>query len=298
MTFDKHRLAQFTAYNRARNHLIQNPKPLENLERYFIDVVYELLRSNAETIKRDYDEASSLFPFWQNYPPDDRGRKPVGDQYPWIEVGEHAVGEKFPRLLATNFTVRDTGLPSGADQRFVLQNDQIKKITGGLTDAAWLFIDIKSVGPRDDFDHTVMSHNQISGDGVWDKLESGMRNSVLTAKGVRVRHKFHCSVPPLYILSDGTVAPVVVIATKPVYRMEKSSSGGRNGGQPLTRIDVASIPNGILLVINPGYLKKFPGLLFPGKDDKGKNPLKVRARISFPILRTIAEWRVRTITFE
>jgi len=50
------------------------------------------------------------------------------------------------------------------------------------------------------------------------------------------------------------------------------------------------------LVINPGYLNKFPGLLFPGKDDKSKNPLKVRARVSFALLRKIAAWRVCDVT--
>jgi hypothetical protein len=51
----------------------------------------------------------------------------------------------------------------------------------------------------------------------------------------------------------------------------------------------------LLLEENPGYLKQFPGLFFPGKDDKGKNPLKVRARVSFEILTTINQWRVEVI---
>jgi Restriction endonuclease BglI len=50
-----------------------------------------------------------------------------------------------------------------------------------------------------------------------------------------------------------------------------------------------------LLAINPNYLSKYPGLLFPGKDDKSTNPRKVRARVSFELLQRIAAWRVVTI---
>ena len=145
--------------------------------------MFQLLQSNIVEIKRDYNEASYLFPFWENYPPEDRGRKPIEDQYPWIEVGEHAIGSKLGRFLAQNFSLWDTGLPTGSDQRFVLFSDEIERITKGLTRAVWLFVDIKSVGPRDDQDHTVMSHNQISGDGEWVSQVDGVRNSVLVARG-------------------------------------------------------------------------------------------------------------------
>jgi len=67
--------------------------------------------------------------------------------------------------------------------------------------------------------------------------------------------------------------------------------------QPLDRITLVSIPNGILLAENPNYLKIFPGLLFPGKDDKEKDPRKVRTRISFEKLRHIAEWRYKDFAF-
>ena len=66
-------------------------------------------------------------------------------------------------------------------------------------------------------------------------------------------------------------------------------------GQPLHRLELITIPNGLLLLENPAYLTEHPNLLYPGKDDKGKNPLKVRARISFSILSKIAEWRVKIV---
>jgi hypothetical protein len=297
--FNAYRPMQHRVYQQARQHLIDNPSILLELEKYCADLVFDVLRADIDEIRRDYDEAAKLFPFWQNYPPDERGRQPRGDQFPWIEVGEHAIGAKLGRLLVKRgFELRDTGLPTGPDQRFVLLHSDFERVSKGFSPAVWLFVDIKSVGPRDDADHTVMSHNQVSGDGNWDTMSAGVKNSVLTATGARTSHHFHCSLPPVYVLSDGLVVPVILIALKPVYRMLSLDSGlpAADGGQPLSRITVVSIPNGILLTTNPNYLKTYPSLLFPGKDDKGKNPLKLRARVSFNILRKIAEWRVRDIT--
>lgn len=296
--YNEYRKNQFVTYQKVRRQLIEDPSVLLALEKYFAKTINELVTSNLAAIQKDYNEASFLFPFWQNYPPDERGRKPRGDQYPWIEVGEHAVGDKLPRLLQKIFEVRDVGIPTGPDKRFVLSNDKISELTKGITNSAWLFLDIKSVGPRDDFEHTVMSHNQISGDGIWDKEELGVKNSIMTARGRNTSHKFHCSIPPLYVLSDGTIAPVILIALKPVYKMLSLEKKGNDGGQPLGRVTIATIPNGILLEENPAYLKKYPGLFFPGKDDKGKNPLKVRGRISFDLLNKIDAWRVQNILFK
>jgi hypothetical protein len=255
-----------------------------------------LVQSNLAEIKNDYNEASYLYPFWENYPPEDRGRQPIMDQYPWLEVGEHAIGAKLPRLLVNSFDVRDTGIPTGADQRFVISSKNILEATQGFTNSAWLFIDIKSVGPRDDQDHTVMSHNQVSGDGTWENSQAGVRNSILQAIGARASHDFHASIPPIYVLSDGTIAPVVIIALKPVYQMlQANHSNIRNNGQPLERIDVACIPNGLLLTQNPNYLNTYRGILFPGKDDKSKDPRKLRVRVSFSLLKKIHPWRVESI---
>ena len=66
-------------------------------------------------------------------------------------------------------------------------------------------------------------------------------------------------------------------------------------GQPLAKIKIASIPNGILLTRQPNYNKKYKGLFYPGKDDQKKDNMKIRARISFNILKNIAEWRIKEI---
>lgn len=212
-------------------------------------------------------------------------------------MGEHAIGRKLARLLARDFEIRDTGIPTGPDERFLLSSPAIGECLKNESQSAWVFIDIKSVGPRDAAPHAVMSHNQISGDGVWTKPDKGIKNSVMNQTGLRVQHKFHCSIPPLYVLSDGIVAPVVHLVVKPIYRM-LSLTKPEATGQPLREIAVVCIPNGLLLACNPGYLKQHPNLFFPGKDDKTKNPLKIRARVSFDILRTIADWRVRFLNFE
>ena len=226
-----HRQSQFAVYNKARKHFIANSNSLIELERLLTVNLVSIITANINELKQDYNEASYLYPFWQNYPPEDRGHMPVKDQYPWIEVGEHAIGSKLPRLLERSFQVKDTGLPTGSDQRFVLTDDSIGTATGGYTNSAWLFIDIKSVGPRDDQHHTVMSHNQVSGDGIWTTPPDGVKNTILLATGTRATHDFHASLPPIYVLSDGTVAPLVMIAIKPVYRMLQTNVvGARNDG--------------------------------------------------------------------
>lgn len=294
--FNAFRDSQYIIYNEARNHFIQNYTQLIELEKFISFKLYEIINDNFEQVVEDFNEASYLYPFWQNYPPEERGRLPIGDQYPWIEVGEHAIGDKLPRLLEGHFSIRDVGLPTGSDVRLVLTHPEINNITGGFTGACWLFLDIKSVGPRDDQDHTVMSHNQISGSGRWDSPDGGVVNQVMVARGRKASHLFHCSIPPIYILSDGTVIPVVIVILKPVYKMLSLEEDSKDIGQPLRRISFATVPNGLLLHEQPDYLAQYPELFFPGKDDKTKNPLKVRCRVSFAILRSIANWRFQEIS--
>jgi len=117
--FRKHLSSQYTKYHAARADIVNNPSILIDLEELLTNHIVQIITAAKAEIKADYDEASYLYPFWQNYPPDDRGRAPVGDQIPWIEVGEHSIGSKLPRLLAPHYSLADSGLPTGADQRFV-----------------------------------------------------------------------------------------------------------------------------------------------------------------------------------
>lgn len=276
---------QFDLYKSAFSFYEQNPNALIEIERFVMDEIKHFINLQLPELKSDYDEASYLYSFWKNYPPLDRGRSPVGDQFPWIEVGEQVFGNKLSRYFAANFTIRDAGLPSGSDDRCIISSERIKQILK-ITDSVWIFIDIKSAGPRDDFDHAVMSTYQVSGSGNWEIPSDGIMNDIIIAHGKRVSHNFMCSLSPIYVLSNGTVAPLVTFVVKPVYKMLAE------GGQPLEKIKIANIPNGILLTKNPNYLKSYPSLFFPGKDDKEKDERKARARIDFSVLRTIADWRV------
>lgn len=288
MFFEK-RVMLYDNYLRGRDYLIHQPDALIELEKFTTQVINEIIEGHYEEIKHDYNEASYLNPMWANYPPEDRGRAPVGDQVPWIEVGEHSVGHKLSRLISENFEIEEVGLPSGADNRFVLCANEIQRITGGLTDCVFVFLDIKSVGPRDNFDHTVISPYQVSGDGLWENPNENMYNSTMVARGKRTSHIFYPAIAPLYPLTNGHIAPTIHLFVKPVYTM--LSSGKK--GQPLESIKNICVPNGILLTENPKYLQMYPGLFFPGKDDKGKDPHKMRVRVSFEILNEIAEWRVQ-----
>ncbi|MCD4557011.1 BglI family type II restriction endonuclease [Schaalia sp. lx-100] len=285
-------------YQAARNELILNPEYLLNLEKYIAGLTLNLVTQHYLEIKGDYDEASLLEPFWRNYPPDHRGRGFIGDQIPWIEVGEHAIGHRLNRLfgsLQDVTEIREVGLPTGADNRFLIRANEISTLTNGLTDAAFVFLDIKSVGPRDEAEHAVLSPFQVSGDGVWDSIDAGLENTPVMATGKRSSHPFHPAASPIYILSDGTVAPTIHIFVKPKYGMN-SLQGIPAFGQELEYIRIITVPNGLLLCENPNLLRRYPTLLFPGKDDKTKPALKVRCRVDFSILSKIDSWRVQKIS--
>ena len=281
----------FARYQPARQFLIDRPEALADTEELVARMCQSILRDQYDAFEADYNEASYLQPFWANYPPDDRGRSPKGDQIPWIEVGEQAIGHKLSRLLSEIAAVREVGLPAGADNRFVLRSAKLLETTRGLTDSAMLFLDIKSVGPRDEAEHTVLSPYQVSGDGIWSDPDSSLVNSKMYALGARAQHPFYPAISPIYVLKDGTIAPTVHIFIKPVYRMLRLEDPARTG-QPLNRIRIVCVPNGLLLCCNPGYWKQYPGLFFPGKDDKNKPSEKMRCRVSFDVLRKIADWRV------
>lgn len=283
------------SYLAVRDHLIANPNLTVVLERFATSLVEETLFAMIEDSIRDYDEASWLYPFWQNYPPEERGRLPRGDQFPWIEVGEHAVGVKLARELGRKLIVEDTGFPTGPDQRFLVRDSRILDLSNDLIDAIWITADIKSAGPRDDFAHTVMSPNQISGSGNWEAANGGVTNNLMSATGTRSSHPYQPMLPPLIVLSDGTVALTVTMAIKPVYGMEPLGDSGEWLGQTLRRLHLLTIPNGLLLDVNPGYLRLHPGLLFPGKDDASIPLRRKRARVSIEKLNEIATWRHKVI---
>ena len=290
--FRQYLYQQFATYTEAIGYYSTHSEYLIAVERFVMNEICHFIDLHLPEIKRDYDEASYLYPFWKNYSPLERGRSPVGDQYPWIEVGEQVFGNKLSRYFAANFDVKDSGLPSGSDERCIISSQRIKQILD-ITDSVWVFVDIKSAGPRDDYRHAVMSPYQVSGSGNWEQIDDGVSNDPIIAQGNRTSHDFLCSLSPIYVLSDNTIAPLSSFVIKPVYGMGKDDL--ETIGQPLERIRIACIPNGILLSRCPNYLKDHPNLFFPGKDDRKKDLRKIRARVSFDILKEIDSWRVSEI---
>ena len=110
MFYEKRNLL-FHNYNRARDYFISCPNQLIDLEQYCAELVNNIIMENYDEIEANYNESSYLNAFWAKYPPDDRGRQPVGDQIPWIEVGEHSIGHKLSRIIGTLYRVSEIGLP-------------------------------------------------------------------------------------------------------------------------------------------------------------------------------------------
>lgn len=292
--FEQYSEIQYELYHKALTYYSNDYERLIEIEKFVMNEILHFIDLHKPEIVKDYNEASYLYSFWKNYPPEDRGRQPLHDQFPWIEVGEQVFGNKLSRHFNANFDVRDAGLPSGSDDRCIISSPRIKEILG-ITNSVWVFIDIKSAGPRDNFEHAVMSPYQVSGSGDWGTVNSGVLNKPIVAQGRKISHNFPCSLSPIYVLSQKIIVPLTTFVIKPVYKMLKDENTGNTIGQPLDCIKVASIPNGLLLTKKPDYMKSNPSLFFPGKDDKKKNPKKLRARISFEELRKIDSWRVKNI---
>jgi hypothetical protein len=232
-------------------------------------LLQKLILQNASDLKLDFDMSSELYPFWANYPPEQRGRKPKGDSIPWIEVGETSLTANMIRLIAESQefgTVMFPGLPSGGDMRFATQD-------------AFIHIDVKVTGPRDATDEVVASRNQVSGDGVsWNP--KGPLNSIPRIRG----QPFRPELPPFYLLHDKTLLCLIYFL-KAVYRIEKP------GLQPLSYLELVSLPNGLLLFGGPRYCERYPDLLSQGKNDRSVAIEKRRKRVNLDPLSRIDAWR-------
>lgn len=73
---------QFAKYNGVLGYYKEHYFRLVDIERFVMNEILHFINLHLPEIVRDYNEASYLHPFWKNYPPLDRGRAPVGDQYP------------------------------------------------------------------------------------------------------------------------------------------------------------------------------------------------------------------------
>jgi len=238
-----------------------------------MDFLVRITLKAANALYSDFDRANDLLPFWISYAPRQRGRAPTGKSIPWSEVGEKSLSSNLLRAISEeNPSVIFPGLPFGGDVRFA-------------TADALVHFDVKMTGPNDRADEVVAPPQQVSGDGaLW---ENGMISSPYLVTGERRSINFQPKLPPFYIL-DGTPRICLTYFLKVVYTVQEF------GVQPLHYLEVACLPNGLLLFDGPMYART-PGLLIPGKDTQSTPEHVKRTRIRLVPLSSIAEWRCRQI---
>jgi len=259
-----------TKYHSIRSKLVSNYKDIIASERRYMDFLVGVTFKAATNLYADFCRAGELIPFWINYAPKQRGRKPKGTSIPWSEVGEKSLSANL--LLAIwqeNPQITFPGLPFGGDVRFA-------------TGDAVIHFDVKLTGPNDNPNEVVVPPQQVSGDGL--KWNNGPINSPCEVIGTRAEMMFQPKLPPFYILG-GKILLCLTYFLKAVYTVEKF------GIQPLEYLEVACVPNGLLLFAGPKYALK-SGLFIPGKDDQTKAVEDKRTRIRLDPLAAIEEsWR-------
>ena len=239
-----------------------------------MDFLVGVTLAAAARLESDFGRANDLLPFWRNYPPKQRGRAPSGTSIPWSEVGEKSLSSNLLRaILEKDPTITFPGLPFGGDVRFANAE-------------ALIHFDVKLTGPNDRADEVVAPPQQLSGDGA--KWQNGITNTPFAVTGTRANMSFYPKLPPFYVL-DGSIRLCLTYFLKAVYTVQEY------GVQPLHYLEVACVPNGLLLFDGPVYART-PGLLIPGKDDQTKPPEDKRVRVRLNPLATIQQgWRCRQI---
>ena len=138
-------------YFAERDKFAKNLPLIEKIEENYSDILLnDILLPSAENIYKDFSErALKLVPFWKNYPPEQRGRQPIGNSTPWLELGEKTIGSNIIAKLSSRFNdIIFPGLPTGGDIRFA-------------TDNVYVHLDIKLTGPNDNPNEVVVPPNQV-----------------------------------------------------------------------------------------------------------------------------------------
>jgi hypothetical protein len=260
--------------NRRKALLLDNGQSIIDLEKRYMDLLTNLLLDNAEQLRRDFNLSSQLRPFWASSQPQQRGRMPIGDSVPYIEVGETSLTANITRLISNSddfVGVRFPGLPAGGDMRF-------------MTNDAFIHLDIKVTGPRDELEKVVLPPHQYSGDGAnWG--DDGVVNSTVSVYGWRTITPFIPGLPPFYVIGGETLICLIYVL-KTVYSVDPIRKI-----QPLRYLELVSVPNGLLLFTGLNYQQNNPGLLSAGKDDQSTPIERRRRRLYLNVLSEIAPWR-------
>ncbi len=264
-------------YMSARAFLLNNNcKQLFELEKSVSKILANGLLKVASNIKRDFDQASKLQPYWEIYAPLQRGHQPSGRAFPWGEVGEKVIeGYLYSNAAQLFGEVKFIGIPFGHDIRFA-------------TNKAFIQIDAKSTGPSDNINQIVSSPNQITGDGLLDS-SSRVVNKKFKAVGLNKCHDFRPELPPFYII-DGRILPTLTFYVKVVY------SVANLGNQPLEYLELICVPNGLIMFDGPNLSQTTKGLFTPGKDEA--KVVRKRVRINLYPLSGTQGWRCQKIKFD
>lgn len=260
-----------------REKLINDPNSIIKIEKEFTKfLLQEVLIPSAENIFLDFsDRPKQLIPFWKNYPPEQRGRQPIGNSIPWLELGEKTTSSNLIAKLSSAIPeITFAGLPTGGDIRFTTEN-------------LFIHLDIKLTGPNDNPNEVVVPPNQVSGDGkIWN---DGIMNSshpirYLTGKNKgAVNYNFQPKLPPIYFLDDKPLL-CLTFFLETVYDVEEF------GVHPLRHLELSCVPNGLLMFDTYNYANK-EGFLIAGKDDNTKAEDTKRIRVRLNPLGEIANWR-------
>lgn len=265
-----------TEYQLARERLLENNcEQLLRLEESVTNSLINSILRVASNIKDDFDSATSLKPFWDQYAPVQRGHMPRGEAYPWGEVGEKVVEGHLYSIMSQVFEgVRFLGVPYGHDIRFTTNN-------------AFIHIDAKSTGPTDNANEVVSSPNQVTGTGRLNQNGSVV-NDVVQMRGPRVTRDFLPELAPFYIV-NGAILPTLTFYLKIVYSVQEL------GNQPLEYLELICVPNGLALFDGPNLNANVTGLLTPGKDEV--RVVRKRTRIKLDPLSQLNSWRCQKIKF-
>jgi hypothetical protein len=256
-----------------RAQLLKQQGQIIALEKRYMEFLVRITLEAANNLYNDFDRANDLLPFWIGYAPRQRGRSPTGKSIPWSEVGEKSLSSNLIRAISNaDASVSFPGLPFGGDVRFA-------------TGDALIHFDVKMTGPNDNANEVVVPPQQVSGDGVlW---QDGMLSNPFLVVGERRSINFQPKLPPFYIL-DRTIRLCLTYFLKVVYTVQEF------GVQPLHYLEVACVPNGLLLFDGPMYART-QGLFIPGKDTQATPEHVKRTRIRLAPLAGIDEWRCRKI---
>lgn len=265
-------------YFLSRENLSKNLQQIIDIERYYTQfLLNEIILPVAEDIWSNFTlDPLKLLPFWKNYPPEQRGRGPIGTSVPWLELGEKTISSNIIKALGSKGdNITFPGLPTGGDIRFA-----DKKV--------YIHLDVKLTGPNDNANEVVVPPNQVSGDGIsWN---DGVLNSTWPVRRVRsgeINYHFQPKLPPIYILNDNTLICLT-------YFFDAIYDVTGFGNHPIKYFELVCVPNGLLMFDGP-KLANTPNLIIAGKDDKTTPDDAKRIRIRLEPLSKINNWRATKI---